>query len=218
MVFAIEPKDYSPLYEVLHSLDSLQLLDSTKESLDTDLNVRFIATPLPSLQQLQLVFPTKELASRALHVISPTHSVMFLPVPDRLLQPSYLQVHGKAVSYGDTDVHRNFLLSPPGSPPIGWVQTTEDISPGGLLLFQLDSAEESSALDTPLDSHTHSIDRKQYGNQSITTIQFDSGFPSIVIHEMEALPELHTSSTGLLELGPSTRLPRTRMPHVEDDW
>jgi hypothetical protein len=226
MVFSIEPKHYSSLYDVFHkSLDSLELLDSTQQSLEaTDLNVRFVATPLPSLKQLQLVFPTQEFATKALGLIPPQFSVSFLQIPDRLLQPSYLHVHGRASSYnteinGDSVhlTHRNFLLSPPGSPPIGWVQTKEDLSPGGLLLFQLDSTEQdASDLDTQA---THTIQRKQQGNQSITTIQFESGFPSIVIHEMEThQPELDIKSAGLLDIGGGPKLPRTRIPGLEDDW
>ncbi|KAJ3125680.1 hypothetical protein HK100_010660 [Physocladia obscura] len=58
-------------------------------------------------------------------------------------------------------LERNFLLSPPGSPPVGWVQTTEaQPSPGGhheAMLYALARLHEENN-DFILDSHTKSMD------------------------------------------------------------
>ena len=89
------------------------------------------------------------------------------------------------------ELERNFLLSPPGSPPIGWVQQPEaGPVPGG---FSEDIMEHAfsfvSLVDFELDggklveyeSDSNSQDLSQSRDSNRVCVTFDASLPSIQI-------------------------------------
>ncbi|KAJ3041410.1 hypothetical protein HDV00_009390 [Rhizophlyctis rosea] len=118
---------------------------------------------------------------------------------------------------------KNFLLSPPGSPPIGWIQIRES-SPvaGGHEDALIDALRELERDEFTLDEGAQLEDRDEARTEGVDGVQVlrfgrseeEGGeweLPMIVVENMELRMAVAEGSGGLGGR-PPTPLPRTSMP------